>query len=160
LLWQLKSVALFWHHLYTHKHTQSHFALCLFIACRPHMQSSSQLSLRFCRAFWLTFSLCWSWLLVRRLDWMWSGFWYISYTWFTRQGERRYSKPMLRWLCCMSYHLFSFCGSLQDYEIHMDTEIVNIVCKSNKQLLNWSQYKSVQLFWFLSPVWCRGSNIM
>ena len=26
----------------------------------------------------------------------------------------------------MSYHLFSFCGSLQDYKIHVDVEIVNI----------------------------------
>lgn len=124
--------------VYTQTHTPSHFALCLIkhniIACRLHMQSNCQLSLRFCQAFWLTFSLCWWWLLVRRLDWTWSGFWYISYTWFTRQGGRKYCKLTWRWLYYISYHLSSFRGSLQDYKINMDMEIVNIVYKRNKNI--------------------------
>jgi len=37
------------------------------------------------------------------------------------------------------YHLFSFCGSLQDYKIHKDMEIVNTVHKSNKIICLKSQ---------------------
>ena len=34
----------------------------------------------------------------------------------------------------ISYYLFSFCGSLQDYKIHMGMEIVNTLHKSNKNV--------------------------
>ena len=44
----------------------------------------------------------------------------------------------------ISYHLFSFHGSLQDYKIHMDIEIVNTVHKSNKTIcLRSQEVKSV-----------------
>jgi hypothetical protein len=43
------------------------------------------------------------------------------------------------------YHLFSFCGSLQDYKIHMDVEIVNTVHKSNKIIcLKSQEVKSIK----------------
>ena len=42
-------------------------------------------------------------------------------------------------LAVISYHLFSFCGSLQDYKIHMDVEIVNTIHKSNKNICLGSQ---------------------
>ena len=39
----------------------------------------------------------------------------------------------------ISYHLFSFRGSIQDYKIHMETEIVNAVHKNNKNICLRSQ---------------------
>jgi hypothetical protein len=39
----------------------------------------------------------------------------------------------------VSYHLFSFHGSLQDYKIHVDMEIVNTVNDSNKNMCLISQ---------------------
>ena len=44
----------------------------------------------------------------------------------------------------ISYHLFSFCGSLQDYKIHMDMEIFDTVHEGNKNIcLRSQEVKSV-----------------
>jgi hypothetical protein len=42
------------------------------------------------------------------------------------------------------HNLFSFCGSSQNFKIHMDMEIVNIIHKNNKNIcLNGQEVKPV-----------------
>jgi len=78
----------------------------------------------------------------------------------------KHSLPILMWwwahvhVCVfvISYHLFSFHGSLQDCKIHRGTEIASTVHKSKKifpyKVQHWSQYKSVQQFQLIGLVWC------
>ena len=45
----------------------------------------------------------------------------------------------------IQYHLFSFCGSLQDYKIHMDMETVSTLHTSKKVTNNKSEKAPVGL---------------